>query len=128
MKPLKKILIADDDPDILTVIETCLKTIPGVEILRATNGEEAVDLAMKNDPDLFLLDVVMPVMDGLEALKALKMVPKFSKKPVIFLTAKNQKHEVEAYLKAGANEVIPKPFEPLTLPKTVESLWGKFGE
>ena len=74
---------------------------------------------------MILLDVMMPGMDGIETLRALKLIPSLSHIPVAFLTAKAQKKEIEDYLRLGACEVIVKPFDPLTFPSQLQSVWEK---
>ena len=125
-KALSKILFADDDPDIHLILNISLQAIPNVEIKSALSGEEAVKIAMEFLPDLILLDVMMPKMDGIVTLKTLRLLPTFSKTPVIFLTAKSQKNEVEEYLKLGILDVVIKPFDPIKLPTTLLELWEKY--
>lgn len=126
MKTLAKILVVDDDPDILTIIQYSLEEMPGVQLTCVQSGEEALQTAMKIEPDLILLDVMMPQMDGIATLKALRLVPKLSKTPIFFLTARSQKKEIEEYLKIGANDVIVKPFDPLALPELLVEKWKEY--
>lgn len=125
MKTLTKILVVDDDSDILMIVDYCLSMIPGIELGLVQSGEEAIEKALSMEPDLILLDVMMPQMDGVATLKALRLIPKFSKTPVYFLTARSQKKEIEEYLKIGADDVILKPFDPLTLSQIVIDKWEK---
>lgn len=78
-------------------------------------------------PDLILLDVMMPGMDGPATLSALHALPETTSTPVIFMTAKVQKIEIENYRKMGAIDVIPKPFDPMTLAQTVRDIWARHG-
>lgn len=124
-KELKKILFIDDDEDIHLIVNICLREIPNVEVRSAFSGEEGIKVAMEFHPDLILLDVMMPKMDGTATLQALKLLPSFVDTPVVFLTAKSQKNEVEEYLKCGVADVIIKPFDPMTLSKRVLQIWDR---
>lgn len=123
-KELKKILFVDDDPDIHFIVKICLKEIPGVELRSATSGEEAIEIAMKFLPDLIILDVMMPKMDGIATLQAIRLLPSIAKTPVIFLTAKAQKNEVEDYFNYGILDVIIKPFDALSLAGKIQEIWS----
>ena len=90
-----------------------------------SSGKEALQNLDSFSPDLVLLDIMMPEMDGMETLKKIREIPKFKDLPVIFMTAKVQKKEVEHYRTLGILDVIPKPFDPITLPQKVETLWEK---
>jgi DNA-binding response OmpR family regulator len=105
------ILIAEDERDIRDLITFTL-TYAGYEVLQATNGEEAVKIALAEKPDLVLLDVRMPYMNGYEACIKMKSEESLQELPVVFLSAKGQETEVQAGLQAGAVEYILKPFSP----------------
>ena len=90
-----------------------------------TSGKEALQIIPEFQPDLILLDVMMPEMDGLTTLKAIKQLPGFNSIPVIFLTAKVQQNEVQEYFKYEILDVIIKPFDPTTLCSNIEKSWGK---
>jgi two-component system OmpR family response regulator len=122
---LKKILFVDDDEDVHMIIEFCLREIPNVEIRSALSGEEAIGIAISFQPDLILLDVMMPKMDGIATLEALKLLPNSAKTPVVFITAKAQKSEIDGYIKYGVVDVIVKPFDAATLAETVQNIWKK---
>ncbi len=126
MKPLTKILVVDDDEDLLRIVEYCFARMPSILLRCAHDGESALKVALEMDPDLILLDVMMVPMDGVAAFKALKLIPKLAKAPVVFLTAKAQKKEIEEYFHMGAADVIIKPFDPLTLPEVVMKIWERF--
>lgn len=123
-RELKKILFIDDDDDIHLIVNISLQEIPHIEIRSALSGEEGLKIAMDFHPDLILLDVMMPKMDGIATLQALKMLPSLAATPVVFLTAKSQKNEVEEYLKSEVVDVITKPFDPMTLPKRILEIWA----
>ena len=88
------------------------------------SGHDALGLAESFRPDLILLDVMMPVMDGPATLTALRRTPHGSEVPVIFMTAKVQPQEVEAYRDLGVLDVIAKPFDPMTLTQRIRSIWA----
>ncbi|QLH37612.1 MAG: response regulator [Parachlamydiaceae bacterium] len=108
------------------IVKICLRDIPDIEFRSAFSGEEGIKIAMDFQPDLILLDVMMPGMDGIATLKTLRLLPSLAKTPVIFLTAKAQKNEVEEYFKCGIVDVIVKPFDPNTLAKNVQEIWEKY--
>ncbi len=120
---LKKILIVDDEHDVCTMARFVLEKIGNFEVNVCGSGSEALAAAQKLNPDLILLDVMMPEMDGPTTLKTLKATPATSAIPVIFLTGKVQSHEVEQYKELGAIDVIPKPFDPMTLSASVTGIW-----
>lgn len=124
-KVLNRILYAEDEPDIQTVAQMALEAIGGFSVNVCNNGQEAVDKAIDFNPDLILLDVMMPGMTGPDTLKELKTFPELKNVPVIFMTAKVQPQEVEEYKALGAIEVIAKPFDPMTLADTVKEIWQR---
>lgn len=126
MKTKIKILIVDDDVDVLAIIRYCFTNTPQIDLLCASSGEEAIKIALETNPDMILLDVMMPKMDGIATLRALSLIPKFVKTCIIFLTAKSQKHEIEEYLQMGVFDVIAKPFDPLTLSSKVLDLYDRY--
>ncbi len=114
MTPLK-VLIVDDDEDIRLVSEIAIRRIGKWDAVVAATGEEALDRARTEQPDVILLDVMMPSLNGPATLALLREEPATASIPVIFLTAKVQKHEVERYMALGATGVIRKPFDVMTL-------------
>lgn len=120
--PVQKVLMVDDEEDIRKIGELSLTLVGQWRAITAGGGEEALALAAAEHPDVILLDVMMPGIDGPTALKLLKAQPSTSAIPVIFMTAKVQSHEVSRYLASGAAGVIPKPFDPLLLPEQVRAL------
>jgi CheY-like chemotaxis protein len=124
---VSRILIADDEPHIRKLVSFTLGN-RGYEIVQACDGGEAVALAGQTQPDLILLDVMMPVMTGYDALRALKADPATADIPVVMLSAKSQKAEVEEGLACGAHEYICKPFTPKDLVQRVGELLGNPGE
>ena len=123
MKKLDKILCVEDETDIQTVAKMALEAVGGFVVEICGSGEEAIEKAPKFLPDLILLDVMMPGMDGLATFRAVRALPEAEETPIIFMTAKSQAHEVEQLLELGALGVISKPFDPIDLSRQVASLW-----
>ena len=123
---MAKILIAEDERDIRELISFTL-TFAGHEIIQASNGAEAVELAPKIMPDLIMMDVRMPRMTGYEACRAIKQMDEVKHIPVVFLSAKGQDDEVTDAMEAGAMDYITKPFSPTELPEKVATLLKKIG-
>ena len=118
---MAKILIAEDERDIRDLVSFSLK-FGGFEVVQASNGQEAVERAQVEMPDLILMDVRMPKMTGYEACKALKAMPAMRHIPVVFLSAKGQESEIQQGVEAGAEEYILKPFAPDELTKQVRAV------
>lgn len=127
-KELKTILYAEDEEDIRAIAQIALEDIGGFTVKFCSNGKEVIAAAKEFIPDLLLLDVMMPGMDGPTTLGELRKNPNFKKIPVIFMTAKIQSNEIEAYTAMGAIEVIKKPFDPLTLSSSISTAWLKYNE
>jgi CheY-like chemotaxis protein len=121
---MAKILIAEDERDIRELIIFTLR-YGGFEVIAVTNGEEAVEAAQRENPDLILMDVRMPRLTGYDACRRLKADPLLRNIPVVFLSAKGQETEVQTGLEAGAIEYILKPFSPDQLNKRVGELLAK---
>jgi two-component system OmpR family response regulator len=122
---LSRILIAEDDPDIQTLISLALSSFGGFTVKICGSGPEALECAPEFAPDLILLDVMMPAMDGVGTLAALREIPAMAKVPVIFLTARVQPQDIGLYKELGSLAVIQKPFEPSQLADTLKSIWSK---
>jgi CheY-like chemotaxis protein len=120
---MNKILHIDDEIDILEVARMALEDIGGLTVTSASSSLEGQALAPRLNPDLILLDVMMPGMDGLETLKALRKNPATNSIPIIFMTAKVQNDELRRYMALGALGVIAKPFDPMTLADEVKTIW-----
>ncbi len=121
---IEKILIVDDDEDILAVAQLAARSIGKWDVILARSGQEALDEARESRPDVILLDAMMPGLDGTATLAKLREEPATASIPVIFLTAKVQKHELERYHALGALGVIRKPFDAMALPDEVRRLVG----
>ena len=122
---LERIMYAEDEPDIQTVAKLALEMVGGFKVLICGNGEEALQQVGSFAPQLILLDVMMPKMDGPTTLKRLRADPATADIPVIFLTAKVQPPEVLEYQQMGALTVIAKPFDPMTLAARVQQIWSE---
>ena len=112
----KRLLLIDDDPDIQSIAEIGLSMVTDWSLMLASSGTEGLAIALKNPLDAIILDVMMPDMDGLETLRRLRENSATQDIPVIFLTAKVQASDRKVLYSAGANGMISKPFDPLTLP------------
>ena len=123
--PLKKILYVEDEPDIVTIAELALVTLGGFELRSCASGTEALAAVPQFKPDLVLLDVMMPGMDGVATLGALRADPSTSFVPVVFMTARSQPAEIARYRSLGALDVITKPFDPLVLADQVRAIWQR---
>jgi two-component system OmpR family response regulator len=124
-KLLERILYVEDDPDIQQITIMVLETISGFTLSAYSSGREAVSKAIEFNPDLMLLDVMMPGMDGPETLRELRKFPQLANTPAVFMTAKVQPQEVQEYLSMGALAVIAKPYDPMTLANELKTIWGK---
>lgn len=120
---LQRILYVEDDPDIQVIAVMVLESLHGFTLETCSSGAEALAKAVAFKPDLILLDVMMPAMDGPETLKGLRQFPQLTATPVVFMTAKVQPQEVQYYLSLGAIDVIAKPFDPMTLAEQLRSIW-----
>ncbi len=124
-KELKRILYVEDEPDIQAVAKIALESVGGFTLEICSSGFEAVEKGSQFKPDLLLLDVMMPGMDGVSTLQELRKQPGLESTPAMFMTAKVRPSEVEQLRKQGAIDVIPKPFDPMTLSENLKSLWTK---
>ena len=117
-----KVLIIDDDADIRSIARLTLSRVGGIDVIEAAGGLEGVQTAREGKPDVILLDLMMPTMDGLATLAALRAQPATARTPVIFLTANAVGDEVERLTALGAAGVLVKPFDPHTLSDDVRAL------
>ena len=119
----KRILICDDDLAILRVLQVNLE-VEGYTTLLAHHGEEALEVAAREKPDLIILDIMMPRLDGYGACKRLKADPDLKDIPVVFLSAKAQQSDIEKGKTYGVADYLTKPFDPDVLVETIERLVG----
>ncbi len=122
---LRRLTYVEDEPDIRSITEFALKELGGYEIDVCASGPEAIDKTPDFNPDLIILDVMMPGMDGIETYKRLREIPKLAEIPIVFMTAKAMKHETDRYRALGAADVIAKPFDPIALPDRIREIWNK---
>lgn len=120
---LRRISYIEDEPDIRSIAEFALTQIGGFVVDICASGSEAIDKAPAFQPDLILLDVMMPGMDGIETFKRIQKIPGLAMTPVVFMTAKAMQHEVTRYRSLGAADVIAKPFDAMALPNQLRKIW-----
>ncbi len=109
-----KVLIVDDDPNIIEMVKVNLE-IEGFKVICAGNGKEGVEIAKRVKPDLILMDWMLPRMSGIDAVKLLKADPVSRSIPIFMLTARSQVNDIDQAFKAGADNYITKPFNPVKL-------------
>jgi CheY-like chemotaxis protein len=117
-----KVLIIDDEEDTRSIASMSLSILGGLDVLEAESGHQGISMAEKEQPDVILLDMMMPVMDGSETLVALQSNPGTKNIPVIFLTAKAMTSEIERLKRMGAVGVLTKPFDPTVLANQVRAI------
>jgi two-component system alkaline phosphatase synthesis response regulator PhoP len=117
----QKILIVDDEPDILELVEYNLKK-EGYQVFTASNGQEGIALAKKVHPDLIVLDIMMPKMDGIEACRLMRAIPEFKNTFMVFLTARSEEYSEIAGFNVGADDYIAKPIKPRALVSRINAI------
>jgi two-component system OmpR family response regulator len=127
MPPLVRILYAEDEPDIQQVVSLALEVVGDFNLKICNSGLEAVNEVETFKPQLLLLDVMMPELDGPGALKSIRTIEAYREIPAIFLTAKVQAGEIQDYFEMGVLDVIAKPFDPMILAEQIEEMWAKVG-
>jgi len=120
-----KVLIIDDEPDVRSVARLSLGRVGGMEVIELAGGIKAVDTAKTEKPDVVLLDLMMPEMDGVATLEALRGDPQTAPIPVVFVTAKAMPDEIRRLKKLGALDVIVKPFDPMSLPTELRDILSR---
>jgi two-component system, OmpR family, alkaline phosphatase synthesis response regulator PhoP len=125
--PVKKVLIADDEPDILEIIQYNLQN-EGYEVATAKNGNDAIDQAKRFNPDLIILDIMMPGKNGIEVCNLLRMQPAFKETLIIFLTALSDEVTEVKGLESGADDFITKPISPKVLVSKVNALFRRLNK
>jgi two-component system, OmpR family, alkaline phosphatase synthesis response regulator PhoP len=118
----KRVLIVDDEETIQTVVQFGIRMAAGWDVLAASSGPKGIQTAETEQPDVILLDVMMPEMDGIATFKALQSNPETQQIPVIFLTAKAQTAEKRQFNDLGVSGVITKPFNSLDLPDQITKI------
>ena len=120
---LQQILYVDDEPDIREIVQMALGLVPTLTVTVAESGMRALQSMLTHKPDLVLLDVMMPNMDGPTTLQQMRASPQLQAIPVIFMTAKAMPQEVARFRALGAAAVIAKPFDPMLLAEHVFAIW-----
>jgi len=120
---LSKILYVEDDPDIQDVAKMALEMLGGYGLCVCSSGAEAIAEAPGFEPDIILLDVMMPGMDGPTTLAQLRAIPSLAHTPAVFMTAKVMPSDIAHYKSLGAVDVIAKPFDPMTLAARIGEIW-----
>lgn len=124
-KMLNHILCIDDEDDILMVATLCLEEVGGFQVTGCQNGLDGVEKAISLKPDLILIDVMMPNMDGPATLKKIRSHQELDHIPVVFMTARVQPAEIQEYINLGAADVVAKPFNPMTLSTEIQDIWDR---
>lgn len=122
---LHRVTHVDDEPDIRAITELACTTIGGFMLDSCSSGEEALERVPQFQPDLILLDVMMPGMDGIETFKRLRALEMVGQTPIVFLTARIANGDADTYMELGAAHVIGKPFDPLKLPEQITEIWKR---
>jgi two-component system OmpR family response regulator len=122
---LQRISYVEDEPDIRSIAAFVLTELGGLTVDICDSGQQAIESTPAFGPDIILLDVMMPGLDGIETFQRLKDIPGLADTPAVFMTAKAMPHEVKRYLSMGAVGVIAKPFDPLTLTDQLREIWDR---
>ncbi len=125
MTELKKIMHVEDDPSIQMVAKVALEAVGKFEVCTCNGGQQALDQFPQFQPQLILLDVMMPGMDGPSTLKHLQQQFDLTQVPVVFMTAKVQPSEIESYIAMGASDVVIKPFDAMSLSNQIRDIWQR---
>lgn len=120
-----RIMVVDDDPDILSIARIALETMGGYTIETCSSGQEALNRVAAFDPDMILLDAMMPGMNGPETFKALTKAPNQDTTPVVFFTGRVQSEDIAMFKNLGAAGVVAKPFDPMQLAGKVKDIWER---
>ena len=123
-----RVLHVDDEPDIRELVEISLGLDPELSVRSCASGADALDAAADWSPDLILIDVMMPVMDGPQTLGHLREKESTAAIPVVFMTARAQARELAHFLSLGAAGVIPKPFDPMEVSNEIRRIWDGHAE
>jgi DNA-binding response OmpR family regulator len=120
---LQRILIADDEPDILEIARIALETVGGFEVSVCSSGKRLLERLSEFEPDLVIVDVLMPDMAGPEVFKEIRRRPEYDAVPVVYLTGMIQEEELEGLRETGVADIILKPFDPMTLADRINGVW-----
>jgi CheY-like chemotaxis protein len=120
---LQRILLADDEPDILEISRIALETVGGYEVSVCSSGMTLLERLAEFEPDLVVVDVLMPDMSGPEVLEEIRRKPEFDGVPVVYLTGVIQEEELDSLKESGVADVILKPFDPMKLADRIHGIW-----
>lgn len=123
---LQRILLADDEPDILEIARIALETVGGYEVAVCESGSEFLALLPRFNPDLVVIDALMPDVDGLQVLNEMRRIKGYADIPAVFLTGLVLDRDLRDLRASGAADIITKPFDPMALPKRIEDIWKAF--
>ncbi|WP_188670752.1 response regulator [Neptunicoccus cionae] len=123
MTKLKRVLHVEDDEDIQEITKMALEVVGGMELAQYLDGHEALERIREFNPDLILLDQMMPTMTGDEVLAHIRKMPEFANTPAVFMTAQSSEASSQLMEKTDALDVIPKPFNPMTLSSQLNAIW-----
>lgn len=124
MTKLERIMVVEDDPDILDIFEMSLAMLGGFELTLCEDATEALARMVSSDPQLIVMDVMMPLLSGPEALPMIRALPGGANRVIVMMTARVSTEGRTEYLDIGADEVLFKPFEPTELPDVLRALWA----
>lgn len=124
MHELNTVMMIEDDADIREVAKMSLQMVGGLQVESSHSGEQALEKLKTTVPDLILLDVMMPGLDGPTTLQKIRQIAGLESTPVVFMTAKVMQSEMEHYRSLGAVDVIAKPFDPMTLADRLKEIWS----
>ena len=122
LSSLRRILYVEDEQSSRAIVKLILEQLGGFDVSTCASGQEALNIIPEYNPNMILLDVMLPDMDGPSIFKQLRQLPEFKNTPVVFLTADDQINK-DAYIKSGILDVISKSFDTMQLPKIIEKLW-----
>ncbi len=123
MISLQRILLADDEPDILEISRIALETLGGYEVIVCESGSAFLELLPEFRPDLVIIDALMPDMNGLEVLAEMRRMDGFEDVPAVFLTGLVLERDLRDLWASGAVDIITKPFDPMKLPQRIDGIW-----
>jgi DNA-binding response OmpR family regulator len=127
MQPLTRILHVDDEPDIREIVRMSLAMVGGFEVEQYASGLEALDKAASFNPDLIILDVMIPNLDGEETFVRLRQIEALADKPIVFMTARASAADYGKLRALGAADILIKPFDPMALPDQIREVWAACG-
>jgi DNA-binding response OmpR family regulator len=124
MTMLERIMVVEDDPDILDILDMSLAMLGDFDVTLCESVGEALERMVPSDPQLIVMDVMMPVLSGPEALPMIRALPGGNQRVIVMMTARASAQDRAQYLGLGADEVLLKPFEPTELPAVLRAVWG----